>query len=332
MSKIESRREFLKKTTMLIGGAAVLGGASMLAGCGAEPAAAPADPTAEPAPAAPAAPAEPEAPAHPFAYKEIDPAACEETAYKAFFDDIGGCCYGTAHGMLEELRKKVGYPFTQIPDAMFANGAGGYGQQSLCGSLGGAIAVIGMVCEPKTAKKVTAELCDWYKNAALPQYHPEAEFEKYTVCSSVNCKDSVGLFMKENGIKEMSELPRKQRCAGVCADTARKAAELLNVEFGFAEPAPAESAPAEELAANEYIGVGHNGFGGDVKVKVTMDGDKIKTIDVLESKETLTQEINTLIGNIVEKNSAEVDAVSGATMSSNAIMEAVADALSQISK
>ena len=57
-----------------------------------------------------------------------------------------------------------------------------------------------------------------------------------------------------------------------------KAITLLNIHFGFEEaeiveePAPAAE---EALAANEYIGVGISEIGGEVKVKVTMDGDKI---------------------------------------------------------
>ncbi len=45
-----------------------------------------------------------------------------------------------------------------------------------------------------------------------------------------------------------------------------------------AEEAPAES--AVELAENEKLGTA-KGMGGDVTVKVTMDGDKIAAVEVV---------------------------------------------------
>ena len=51
--------------------------------------------------------------------------------------------------------------------------------------------------------------------------------------------------------------------------------------------APAEEPKAEAaLAENEYVGTGVSEIGGEVKVKVTMDGDKIAKIDVLSHSET----------------------------------------------
>lgn len=82
---------------------------------------------------------------------------------------------------------------------------------------------------------------------------------------------------------------------------------------------------------NEYFGVG-SGMGGDVTVKVTMDGDKISSVEVVSHHETIgiadraLEEIPTAIEN--EQN-AEVDVVTGATLTSKAIMQAVEDALSK---
>ena len=50
-----------------------------------------------------------------------------------------------------------------------------------------------------------------------------------------------------------------------------------------------EEAPAEEeetLGESEYIGVGPSEIGGEIKVKVTMDGDRIAKIEVLSHNET----------------------------------------------
>ena len=72
------------------------------------------------------------------------------------------------------------------------------------------------------------------------------------------------------------------------------------------------------------------GYGGEVSVEVTMKGDKITKVVAKGDKET--PEIGGLaleeISNkIVEANSADVDAVSGATVTSNAIMSAVKNAI-----
>lgn len=332
MAIVENRRKFLKQSLALVSGTAVLGGLTALTGCGADSSS-----VSEQQPAAGdnvAADKEVAAPAYPFPYQKLDVEAVEKHAYECFFGDIGGCCYGTAAGLLDNLVETVGYPYNLIPTAMFASGAAGYGQQSLCGSLGGAINVIGLICEPDDARKIVGELCSWYANTELPIYRPEQDFENFTVSGSVNCKDSVTKFMAANGIEEMSDMRRKHRCAGVCADTARKAAELLNIHFGFAEAPVEDPAAGVELAENEYVGTAKTER-GTLKVKVTMDGDKISNIAVLEHNETegiCDKALADIPAAIIEKNSTEVDAIGGATQTSKAIMEAVADALSKIQK
>lgn len=67
---------------------------------------------------------------------------------------------------------------------------------------------------------------------------------------------------------------------------ARRTVELLNAHFGFAElPVASPVAEEETLAPNEYIGEAES-FGGTLKVKVTMDGDKIAKIDILSHGDT----------------------------------------------
>ena len=73
-----------------------------------------------------------------------------------------------------------------------------------------------------------------------------------------------------------------------------------------------------ETAENEYLGKGQ-GIGGEIVVKVTMDGSSMAAIDVLE---TLPQAV-------LDAQSVDVDAVSGATTTSNAFFTAVSEALSQ---
>ncbi len=93
----------------------------------------------------------------------------------------------------------------------------------------------------------------------------------------------------------------------------------------------APSAPEFVAGDNEYIGKGQ-GMGGTITVKVKLDGDTISAIEVLSHMETAgicEPALERIPAAILESQSAEVDTVSGATMTSRGIIEAVKDALSQ---
>ena len=275
-----------------------------------------------------------EAPAYPWTYVQVNKETVQKHAYESFYSR-GGCCAGVVAGILETMADTYGYPYNQLPATMFANGAGGYGAATLCGSLGGACAVIGLFCETKDARALRDELYAWYKVEPFPGYQPEIE-SVTTVSNSILCSDSVGTYMTATGYA-MSDPGRMARCAGVTADVAVKTIELLNIHFGYeAAPAAEATAAAEATtAANEYIGVAKSEIGGDVKVKVTMDGDKIAKIEVLEQHETagISDPAFTKIPEaIIAAQSTTVDTVSGATKTSQALIAAVNDALSQIKK
>ncbi len=232
MNKETSRREFLK-----LAGKGMLGAAALST----VPAVMPA--VAEGA----------EAPAWPWAYKKMDKEAVIKHGYECFYSH-GGCCAGAVAAVVELLADEYGYPYNQLNARMFADGAGGYGAGTLCGSLGGACAVFGLFCEANEARELRDQLYAWYKDHAFPTYQPEME-SVTTVSGAIECAVSVGNYMKATGY-EMSDPGRLARCAAVTGETAAKAVELLNIHFGF------EEAPAEEpkegvaLADNEYIGTG----------------------------------------------------------------------------
>lgn len=72
------------------------------------------------------------------------------------------------------------------------------------------------------------------------------------------------------------------------------------------------------------------GFGGELTVTVTTDGDKITAVTVDVHSETPnigTKAIDELPAKIVEANSADVDTVASATVTSNAIIAAVKNAI-----
>ena len=108
------------------------------------------------------------------------------------------------------------------------------------------------------------------------------------------------------------------------------------------DPQAAEApsaAPAAAVQADPVPGGGDGvytaaakGFGGDVTVTVTVSGGVPAEIAAEDANETAgvgSRAIEELPGRIVEAGSVEVDGVSGATVTSNALKSAVAEALRQ---
>lgn len=79
-----------------------------------------------------------------------------------------------------------------------------------------------------------------------------------------------------------------------------------------------------------YYGTG-KGFAGNIKVKVDIAGGKISAISIVSTKDgdSYVKSASSLLDTIVEKQSTNVDTVSGATFSSRGIIAAVRSALSQ---
>ena len=72
------------------------------------------------------------------------------------------------------------------------------------------------------------------------------------------------------------------------------------------------------------------GFGGDITVKVTVDGGKITAVDIVSAEKedgaylTMAEDI---MPKIIDAQTSEVDTISGATFSSTGIKNATAQAL-----
>lgn len=103
-----------------------------------------------------------------------------------------------------------------------------------------------------------------------------------------------------------------------CGNSAKKPAEE-NAE-----------APAAEETAEKTGTATAAGYGGDIKLTVTMEGDTIKDIVVDEHAETEgigADALPELIKSAKAANSAEIDNVSGATVTSEAFKAALKDAM-----
>ena len=178
--------------------------------------------------------AEETAAVHPYTYAKLDPEKVADRAY-ARFSELGGCAVGVVAGVVDCLAEEVGAPYTTFPVKMFQNGAAGYGQNSLCGCLGGAAAVIGLVCESADSKACLKEVVDWYKTSTLPTYdRGTAPAVAQVVPGSPNCMDSLSKFFEAAPQinYDMKHPDRINRCACLTADVARKTAEVLNAKFG----------------------------------------------------------------------------------------------------
>ncbi|MCF0115981.1 MAG: FAD-dependent oxidoreductase, partial [Erysipelotrichaceae bacterium] len=95
---------------------------------------------------------------------------------------------------------------------------------------------------------------------------------------------------------------------------------------------PAETPAEGTYTEGTYTGVSENGKGGTLKVDVTFSADAITAIEVGEHSETpgiSDPAIEQIPAAIVESQSLGIDVVTGATITSDAIIEAVADAVTQ---
>ncbi len=111
-------------------------------------------------------------------------------------------------------------------------------------------------------------------------------------------------------------------------------AEKASEETTKAAEATTKAAKADtSYVPGTYEGTA-NGFGGDVTAKVTVDASGIKSVELTGDDETPglgLDALKTLAPAFEEAGSAEIDVVAGCTVTSNAAMEAVQEALDQAS-
>jgi len=106
-------------------------------------------------------------------------------------------------------------------------------------------------------------------------------------------------------------------------------AALADVELETPEEEPDEE--AEEAETRTITAVGE-GYGGELQLEVTLENDEIIDIEILSHSETegfAEDALEQVPASIIEAQSTDVDAVSGVTETSEAIMEAVESALEQ---
>ncbi|HBF73925.1 MAG TPA: FAD-binding dehydrogenase [Lactobacillus sp.] len=103
-------------------------------------------------------------------------------------------------------------------------------------------------------------------------------------------------------------------------------------KFGHNDIAENDDLASIDLGSNQYLGQSNEGIGGQVVVRVTVENARINDVEIVrqhESGDVATEALTQLPKRIVAQNTADVDAVSGASSSSRAIKNAVKDALSK---
>ena len=147
--------------------------------------------------------------------------------------------------------------------------------------------------------------------------------EKTTASSAKGSKNSA----KKTSSKKAGKIntgTKKNTTSGAAANAAAGGGAGSTVT-------PTTEVPAGGYADGTYTGSG-TGFGGTITVQVTVSNHKIVSINILDaSSETASYFANAqgVISRIISSQSPNVDAVSGATYSSNGIISAVQNALSQ---
>ena len=220
-----SRRKFLSRGAMAVGAAgatvAATGGLGLLSGGMA----------AAQTPTCATVPGVIKHPDGTWGYTPLDPNVCAERAYRAWYGKY--CAYASFDGVIGELQDALGSPYTNIDPHMIKFGAGGIsGWGTICGTGLGASLAVNIVAGTATGSAMAKDLLAYYSAVALPDYVPVGTpVYPYTPPASASdsplCHVSVGKWMKLSG-NLFGTAERKERCARLSGNMAKKAAELLN--------------------------------------------------------------------------------------------------------
>ena len=185
-------------------------------------------------------------------------------------------------------------------------------------------------------------------------YHGEAQGFNGLVTADVTFENGVITDVQLTGDGETPELGGKvletigdaivaEQSADVTVDASSAASfttkgvqEAVQAAIDATEPAGSEAATEGEPAAltftaGTYTGVG-TGYNGEVALDVTFSEDAVTDVQINASKETKnigTPAYEILFEDVVAANGSGVDSVAGATFTSRAVKEAVADAAEQ---
>ena len=164
-----------------------------------------------------------------------------------------------------------------------------------------------------------------------PEYFSRASavIGKILNSGNVNVDSVSGATISSNAIKKavadaLRKAGSKQKAK---MSTVKKDTRNANLNDGVSTGSGFEVS-TDSLKDGEYKGTA-TGYGGPLTVRITIKGGKLTDIKVVSHTETpeYFSRASAVIGKILNSGNVNVDSVSGATISSNAIKKAVADAL-----
>lgn len=154
-----------------------------------------------------------------------------------------------------------------------------------------------------------------------------SELEKYLGYEKENTVSDSTAEKNSTTKKKSSSKKSAKKTAAKKSSGTRTVSEAAKNNAGAAgqgtTQTPVASVPADGYKDGTYEGSG-TGFGGTIRVRVTISGGKIAAIDILEaSGETASYFASAqgVISRMIAGNTPNVDAVSGATYSSNGIIQ-----------
>ena len=158
-----------------------------------------------------------------------------------------------------------------------------------------------------------------------------------SACASTSTPEATTAAAQETTVAAEETTAAAEETTAAAEDTTAAAEETTAAAEETTAAAEETTAAAEETTAaaeeegTTLTGTG-KGFGGDVTVTLTMDGDKIVAASIEGKDETPAvggAALEELEKQIVEAGSDEIDGVSGATITSTGVKEAVKAALAK---
>ena len=193
-----------------------------------------------------------EAPQLPWKWVPLDPLETGRRAYRLY--KKGGCGTGSYLGLLSMLKEKVGYPWTTLPDNLFAFGAAGFGGHgTLCGALGGSACMINLITYEPGKAGITTHMIDrlfwWYAEQEFPtdrfdDLSPMPGQIKVKTKSPL-CHTSVSSWTLAAGAEVTSEA-KIERCAKLCGEVVYTVVLALN-EYYAGRWTPPVWKPSEQI-------------------------------------------------------------------------------------
>lgn len=172
----------------------------------------------------------------PWQWAKLDPLEVGRKAYRNYH--IAGCGHATYMAFLSELREKVGYPWTTLPDMMMVHAGAGYGGHgTLCGALGGTSLIINLVTfkeKDVIYQQIIDRLFYWYAEQEFPpeRFDDISPMPKQIKVKAKTplCHTSVSSWTMAAGEK-VSSKAKKERCGKVAGEVAYVTTLALNEYF-----------------------------------------------------------------------------------------------------